>query len=754
VSANASAPPPPAAADAVDGPATPWWRRETAAELALAAAAGVVALAALAVVLRLWNSKLGLPYGYAGDGLWLQQVVKAIVDHGWFLTNSDVGAPFGQEMHDFSGALGDNLHFLIIKAMSVVSQDPIKLVNAYFLLGFFLCAATACLVLRRLGVSRGAAGVADVLFSLLPAHVGGGEGRLMLGAYWAIPFSALLVMRVFAGEPLFSRTGAPGAGRLTRWASRRTLGTLAICFLIAGTGLYYALFTVIMLALAAIAVALTRRDRAAAAGGALAGLLVLAIFVVHLSPSLLYTQRHGANPQLSQRPVSDSNLYATNFAQLVVPVVGHRLDVADDVARTYLTRKPFPGGSETGLSALGLVGSLGFVGLLLVVVVPGVGWARERAGPAAATAVTAFLVGTTGGIGLLIAMLVTPDLRAWGRISPLIGFVALFAAALAYDALRARTAAGGRPWGRLAVVALLPVVLVVGVADQTTERMVPPYELNRDTYRSDAIFVDKIEAALPDGAGVLQLPAAAFPENGPIANMPDYSHMRGPLHSHALRFSFGAVKGRPSGEWALRLSGRPMADALRYYAVAGFRGVWVDRRGYVDAGHAVDRDLRALPGVAAPIVSDDDNLRLYSIAGYARAWAQGRTPLQLRAARDSALYPTRVLPGAGTQLPTQRLEPQIDDPASGGSMDFISPGRLDRAVVLTGRLRAARDGLRVEVTLPSGARTTLRASRGGTPFRLRLRLAAGTTRPLRLRAADARGPLWLSELRALDESLR
>ena len=745
--------PPAVAADGGAAPAPPWWRRETAAELALAGAAGMLALAAVAVVLRLWKSKLGLPYGYGGDGLWLQQVVKAIVDHGWFLTIPDVGAPFGQELHDFSGALGDNLHFLIIKAMSVASQDPIKLVNAYFMLGFFLCAATACLVLRKLGVSRGGALVAAVLFSLLPAHVAGGEGRLMLGAYWAMPFSALLIMWVFAGEPLFDARA--DGGRMSRWASRRTLATLAMVLLIAGTGLYYALFTVIMLALAALAVAIARRDCRVAIHGALAGLIVLAIFLAHLSPSLLYTHRHGANPQLSQRSVADSSVYATNFAQLIMPVVGHRLNAADDIARRYSEDKPFPGGSETGLSALGLVGSLGFIGLLLVVVVPGVGSARERAGPAAATAVIAFLLGTTGGIGLLIALLVTPDLRAWGRISPLIGFVALFAAAVAYDALRARTAAAGRAWRRYAVAALLPVVLIVGVFDQTTQTMVPPYERNRDEYRSDAIFVDKIEAALPDRAGVLQLPAAAFPENGPIANMVDYSHMRGPLHAHALRFSYGAVKGRESGDWAIRLAQMPMEDALRHYVAAGFRGVWVDRRGYVDAGARVDRELRAQPGVAAPIVSDDDSLRLYSIVGYARRWAAGRTPQQLRAARDSAMYPTRVLPSAGMLLRADTGDPQIADPASGGSMSFISPGRLERTAVLTGRLGAAGDDdLRVEVTLPDATVTTLRASRRGTPFRLRLRLAAGTTSALRLRAAGARGPLWLRELRSVDESLR
>lgn len=222
----------------------PWWRRALAGELALAGAAGVAAVVAAAIVLQLWDARLSLPMAYGGnglggDGLWGEQIVKGIADHGWLLTNPDVGAPVGQQLHDFTGVLGDSLHYLVIRVMSVVSQDPIRLVDAYFLLGFALCAASACLVLRRLGASRGAAVVAAILFSLLPLHVGGGIGRLTLGAYWSIPLTALLVIRVFGGEPLFARR--PSGGRLTRWASRRSLATAALCLLIAGSALYYEL---------------------------------------------------------------------------------------------------------------------------------------------------------------------------------------------------------------------------------------------------------------------------------------------------------------------------------------------------------------------------------------------------------------------------------------------------------------------------------------------------------------------------------
>lgn len=729
---------------------TPWWRRALASEAALATAAGMMAVVAITIVLRLWEPGIAIPYGYGGDGLWVEQVVKGIIDHGWYFTNRDVGAPFGQQLYDFTGSFGDNLHFAVIKAMTLFSQDPVKVVNGYFVLGFLLCAASACLVLRKLGISRAAAAVAAVLFALLPAHVGVGEGRLMLGAYWSIPLTALLVMRVFGGEPMFARR--EGGGRLTRWCSRRSLVTAGLCFLIAGSGLYYALFSVMLLLLAAVAVLLVRRDWRATLGGGLAAGIVLVIFVAHVSPSIIHSYRHGANSQLSQRPIGDNSRYATSLSLLVVPVIGHRWAPAAELAAKLETAKLSPGPNENSLSALGLFASLGFLGLLLVAGVPGARRARARAGPAAATALTAFLLGTTGGIGLLVALLVTPDLRAWGRISPLLGFLGLFAVALAYDALRRRAA--GRRW-RYPVMALLGVVLVAGIADQTTESMVQDYDLARTEYYSDARFVRNIESQLPTDAAVLQLPPAPFPEAGMIQQMVDYSHMRGPLHANTLRFSYGSMKGRVEGDWVRRLSTLPTELALPYYVVAGMRGVWVDRRGYApDVGAALDGDLRRLLGRdGRPLISEDGHLAFYSLMSYARRWLAGRTSQQLREARDSALRLGNVAAGPGTTPDPASHVPQIVDPRAGGALTVSNPGRYPRTVVVHGRLHTDAAPVTVEATLPDGRQTSLRATREAHPFEFRVRVPAGASVPVRFVAPAARAPVGFPELRGTDTSV-
>jgi hypothetical protein len=61
---------------------------------------------------------------------------------------------------------------------------------------------------------------------------------------------------------------------------------------------------------------------------------------------------------------------------------------------------------------------------------------------------------------------------------------------------------------------------------------------------ADRQFVAQMEATLPAGAMVFQLPIMEFPEV-PAPGVPPYDHFRPYLFSKQLRFSFGSMKGRP-----------------------------------------------------------------------------------------------------------------------------------------------------------------------------------------------------------------
>src|SRR5437660_11718208 len=115
--------------------------------------------------LKLWRGSLTLPLRYTAidDSKFYLMLVKSIIDHGWYETNASLGAPFGQQLHDYpQGA--DNLNFLIIRFLALFSSNPALVMNLFFLATFALVGSSAYLVLRRVGVGVLAAGVCALLF--------------------------------------------------------------------------------------------------------------------------------------------------------------------------------------------------------------------------------------------------------------------------------------------------------------------------------------------------------------------------------------------------------------------------------------------------------------------------------------------------------------------------------------------------------------------------------------------------------------
>src|SRR3954451_4410566 len=153
------------------------------------------------------------------------------------------------------------------------------------------------------------------------------------------------------------------------------------------------------------------------------------------------------------------------------------------------------------------------------------------------------------------------------------------------------------------------LLLVFGILDQTTPRMVPSYAAISSEMASDDAFVKRIEAALPAGAMVFQLPYQPFPEAAPVVEMADYSHLKGYLHSRALRWSYGAIKGRPEAEWQPEISALPAAEMAEQLVLKGFDGLYIDRFGYADRGMKLEQEMAAqLGGAAAAFESANHRL--------------------------------------------------------------------------------------------------------------------------------------------------
>jgi hypothetical protein len=588
-------------------------RRVAANDVALTAATAIVAGLAAAAVLQVWQADLGVPFAYTGDGNFYAAVVKGILDHGWHYVNPSLGAPFGQELYDFPIVSGDNAQALLIRLIGLGSSSWATVMNLYFLLTFALAAATCFPVLRRLGVAAAPAGVCSVLFALLPYHFAHGQGELFISGYFTVPLGAYLTLAVLGDRPLFARA-AQRRRRLLAYASRQSLGTAALCLAIplASGSFYYAAFTIVLVVGATLIAALTRRSLRVVATGSAVVALVGASVAANLAPTFAYRLHHGANHAVATRGINESEIFALKLTQLVLPIEQHRVSAIGHLSTRYAETAPF---GELGHGThLGLVASIGFVWLLLVALAGAAG-ARllEIAAPyrpAAAASLLAFLVGTVGGISALIAATITPQFRAWNRITVFIGFFALLAVGVALTRLGERWSR--RPLHRIAFGATLVAILVGGVLDQTSSGSVPAYATVRAAYRSDDSFVRAIERALPRGASVFELPYVPFPEAG--LGDKDYDLVRPYLHSEDLRWSFGAMKGRPQ-DWQAHLAGMPMRTVLPAVAGAGFDGICIDRAINPARSLALEREISRLLG-AAPLLSADGRFSFFDLRGY------------------------------------------------------------------------------------------------------------------------------------------
>ncbi|HEV3128150.1 MAG TPA: hypothetical protein VGY32_04165 [Solirubrobacteraceae bacterium] len=688
------------------GPRT-WLRSDVVA----GAGAVLLSLALAAWALRLWRADLGVPFRYSSrdDTLFYLSLIKAIAAHGWFATNHSLGAPFGQQLFDYPQS-ADNLNFLIIRGLTLVAK-PAVVLNLFYLLTYPLDALAAFWATRRLGASRSAAVVCAVLFALLPYHLFRGDGHLFLSAYYALPLAAYLFVTILRGQALFERRGPPARGPLV-WVSRRTVETVVLCAVIASGGLYYAVFSLTLVAAAVLIALLARRSRRAVVSAAAAWILIAAVLTLNLAPTISYQAHHGGNAVVSRAASAGDDL-ALSVSNLILPSRDDRIKPLRSLTRRYDAITPRQTYCEQCHEAMGLVGDVGFIWLGVVALgalvgVPLLVRRRPIYGYAAAGVGVCLAVGVTGGVSSLVRVFVTADIRAWNRISVLIAFFSLLASGLLLDALRRRISPGRRT---VAFALIAAGVLAFGAIDQTNPFGLVPYHDDAVVYHSDQVFFANVQTVLPRGASVLELPYVPFPEGyqpyrepgqtvpyAPAVSL-EYDQARGFINASALRFSYGAMKGRRV-DWQSQLAAKPVGLAVTGAAAAGFQGLVVNLWGYPDQLE-LTRALRDVVG-EPPFPSPFGDLLFYDLRPLARRLQNRLSAPQLAALRTAVLTPLR--------LSCARGQLTIDNPSPAFRPATLAASSPQTVVV--GGVPAVPRGGRVQIPIRVAPGTTLLSLQG------------------------------------------
>jgi phosphoglycerol transferase len=694
------------------------WRAPGAAILVRVSVYAGAALAASVVAffaLRLWRADLRVPFSYRGDSVFFAMMVKAVVEHGWYLTNAQLGAPGVLTLHDFPQA--DAIHLLVIKILSALSGDWALLFNLYFLLGFPLIALSAFAVLRHFRVAGWPAAAVSVLYAFLPSRLLIGELHLYLAVFYQVPLAVLLALWVAGDDPPLWTAGERAWRPRLALRRRRSVVAIGIALLVSGTGAYYAFFAGVLIVVAGVWSAIERRSpRHAAAAAALAALIVGGLAAQSV-PTLLYRRANGPNPAVAARPVAEAESYGLKIAPLLLPVSGHRIPTLAAITQRYQSASGTVG--EVAATSLGAVGAAGFLILLGILIGRG-GVAGDRAPLLAALArlnLAALLFATTGGFGALFALLVSPQIRTYARMHVFIAFFGLFCVALLLDRVwRARPRAGALLTGALAVVGLL---------DQITPRAVPPYEALARDYRADAAFVHALEAQLPPRAQIFQLPYLRFPESGglPGTKLTDYDPLRPYLHTRTLRWSYPTMFGRPGDLWTNAVADQPAPELVRTLSDAGFDGILVDRSGYRDDGVSA---IAALSGALGPdpVTRTSGTLVFFDLRPENERAFAGLAASERERRRQEALARPVVRWLGGFYPPEQDPDGPFRWCSGDCILEIDSGAPREARVSLSMRVGAARPPARLRVSGDAWTEAFALAP-GGTPIMSTLRLPPG-----------------------------
>lgn len=642
------------AADATPGPS---WRRA----LVQYGFAAALTLGLLVFTQRMWQHDFTAPLQYDGDGLQILTWWKAVTDHGWFLHNPNLGAPHGQEMEDYP--LAENLNFLLVKLFAVLTHDIVHVTNLFILSTFVLAALGSLAALRQMGVAYFPALAASVLYSFMPYHFYRLTGHHLLANYFVVPLSSLLALWVYEGRvtwPFWWRgrragasvvsssaasrlspraTGSAGAGapiaapagkanRLRRFLLDPTGASqvgdeprpapwpvmIGICLAQASTGIYYAVFALYFLFIAGIAASLRQHRMRPLLGAGLLMAVTSVTIVANLAPSLIYRAQHGANTDIATRWPREAEWFGYKIAASLLPIPDHKIDALSNLRWRFEAETLRS--NEGAWAAQGFIADFGYLTLLGLLLYRRKAWQWLEG--LSVLHISGILLGTMGGLGMVFNMLVTAQIRSYNRISIFLSFFSLACVALLLQHLWQRYELTTHR-RRLLVVGLAALV-AFGIWDQYPRTMRPDYGRMHRRWHRDAFFVKRIEAALPPGAMVYQLPFTRYPESPAVLMHHAHFAIRFYLHSDTLRWSTGSVRGREGDAWQIKVAELPLEQQLETLADAGFRGIQISRNGYADNGAKIEAELQELLGVE-PMDSGIGEETFFSMEPYLAARA-------------------------------------------------------------------------------------------------------------------------------------
>ena len=522
------------------------------------------------------RSDFSVPVPLFGDTLWFLVGFKSLLQNGWTWFVPQLSAPTGLLAIAFPS--NTTVDWALSWLLTPMFKQAGALLNAYWLLSVALTALTCGLALRCLRVSPLATFALALCYALLPWVFMRNVGHISLVYIWVPPLCLGAVYLALSAPDWLERP--------FRWF------VIPACALQGFSYIYFAAFGAFFLLLGTLLGLRAGARRRVIRSGFLAFAVLVGCTVVNLAPSFYVWHRDGRPANMDYKSAQDAEKYGLKLRHLLSPSWNTPLPGLAQWGRRNVAA--YSTDSEAASSRLGLVGSVGLVALLFALFrVSGARTTtdvRAKVDAAAARLVLGgLLLATVGGAGAIFNLLVR-DIRAYSRISVFIAFFCFVGFEHLWN--RGETMLRDHRKLRSVATALLLVFFAVALVDQMSDARILRARAEKDREGEHRLreFVGNIEARLPSGAALFELPQTSFPPDAGVERMGPYDHARPYLDSNALRWSWPTFSRKQQAIVdALASTPGPLLPAA--LVQRGFSAVWIDRFGYKDNGAATQREL-------------------------------------------------------------------------------------------------------------------------------------------------------------------
>ncbi len=372
---------------------------------------------------------------------------------------------------------------------------------------------------------------------------------------------------------------------------------------------YYAFFSSFLILALAVITSYEERDLYPLKNALIGVFFISLSLFINLIPHYLGVAKHGVNTEVAVRNPTDAELFGLKIYRMLLPGSDYRFSSTIKELNHYASY--FAEGIEHVY--FGIFTTLGFLYLVwILIAMPIKNNSSHTLLRMSRLNILAVLLGVTGGFGSIFAFLVSPMIRGYTRLGIIIAFFSLFAFFYAIQEMTNRMQIFKHSLASWMFVAFLTLI---GVCEYSSAKYLISTEQKIKESENNSHFIEGIEAILPQGSMVFQLPYISFPGYDPVYRMKEFDHFMLYLHSKSLRWSYGAMRGSETDDLQKYITTKPAKELIHDLIYYDFDGVTINRKGYRDRAENLEKEFSTILE-AKPLQSADGELLFFDLRKY------------------------------------------------------------------------------------------------------------------------------------------